>query len=411
MAKRPYPKIIKEDVVEIAKWMREVTRLRDEDIDDVVAQNLAIEDSATLYLKTLNVTPTVLPVNTDSTDGMAFGAYSVATDNDRAIAIGVGYASGEDSVAINTAGIADTPSDNAAHADWSFCQGYQNLISFTGSFVSGDWPYSVLMGGRRNIIEDSGQSMILSSVDCEINNNSDLAVIIGSDSCTIGNGTPSAFSTANFGIYSSMNSAVDDLSSLSVILGGTAATFVNSYECAIVSGISNTITNSSESAIIAGDSCSITGAANSLAYGIYGNATHSLQVAHGSGVNGMQSSQYIQVATTTNATPTEMFIISSGRMVIPTDSTWGFSILVTARRTDADNESATFEFKGCIDNTATVVALVGSVTKNIVARDTAAWDADATADNTHDALIITVTGQAAKTIKWCAHIRTVEITG
>ena len=49
-------------------------------------------------------------------------------------------------------------------------------------------------------------------------------------------------------------------------------------------------------------------------------------------------------------------------MWVDTDTTWAFDILIVARRTDADNESAAYEIKGCIDNNAGAVALVSAVT-------------------------------------------------
>ena len=85
--------------------------------------------------------------------------------------------------------------------------------------------------------------------------------------------------------------------------------------------------------------------------------------------------------------------------------------MVVARRVDADNESAAYEFVGCIDNNAGTTALVGSVTTTVVAEDTVGWDCAVTADNTNDALIITVTGEANKTIRWGARIELTEVTG
>lgn len=116
--------------------------------------------------------------------------------------------------------------------------------------------------------------------------------------------------------------------------------------------------------------------------------------------------------STSNATPTALFLNgSSTRMTIATDTTWTFSCFVTARRTDADNESAGYKLEGVVDNNAGTTALVGTVTTTILAEDTAAWDVAATADNTNDALIVTVTGETAKTIRWVAVCRTVEVTG
>lgn len=114
--------------------------------------------------------------------------------------------------------------------------------------------------------------------------------------------------------------------------------------------------------------------------------------------------------TTTNATGTD-FPSGGGLLTIPTDTTTGFSVHIVARRTDADDESALYQMQGCIDNNAGTVALVGSVTKTVVAEDTAAWDVSAIADNSNKALTLRVTGEASKTIAWQAHVRLFEITG
>jgi hypothetical protein len=130
-------------------------------------------------------------------------------------------------------------------------------------------------------------------------------------------------------------------------------------------------------------------------------------------VSGVQAVDYYLTGATANATPTEIFIggVSNTRMGIPSDSTVGFEIKITARRTDADNESAFYTLTGCIDNNAGTTALVGSVTKVVVAEDTAGWDVAATADNTNDALALTVTGALSTTVRWYAHARLFEVVG
>lgn len=118
--------------------------------------------------------------------------------------------------------------------------------------------------------------------------------------------------------------------------------------------------------------------------------------------------------STTTATPAELFTNgSSERMVLPNDTTWAFSCLVTARRTDADGEGAGYKLEGVIDRqtNAASTALIGAVTTTTLAEDNAAWDVAATADTTNGALIITVTGEASKTIRWVASCRTAETTG
>lgn len=54
---------------------------------------------------------------------------------------------------------------------------------------------------------------------------------------------------------------------------------------------------------------------------------------------------------------------------------------------------------------------MGGITKTALAEDTAAWDVDVLADDANDALVIKVTGEAAKTINWVARVTTAEVTG
>lgn len=88
-----------------------------------------------------------------------------------------------------------------------------------------------------------------------------------------------------------------------------------------------------------------------------------------------------------------------------------FDITNAARRTDADNESAAYKLEGCIDRNGATTALVGSVTKTVIAEDDADWDVTAEADDTNEALVIKVTGEAGKTIRWVARIELTEVNG
>jgi hypothetical protein len=126
-----------------------------------------------------------------------------------------------------------------------------------------------------------------------------------------------------------------------------------------------------------------------------------------------KTNQYVAKVSTANGTTTEMLVNGTQRLVLTNDSTWKFDIHVVARRTDADNESAAYTFEGCIDRngSAATTALVGTVLSTVVAEDTAAWAVTVDADTTNGALRIQVTGEAAKTIRWVAFVRTVEVTG
>lgn len=125
-----------------------------------------------------------------------------------------------------------------------------------------------------------------------------------------------------------------------------------------------------------------------------------------------QTSTLVARTATTNATPAPLFLDgTSARITIADDTTWAFVVTVVARRTDANNESAAYQFLGCIDRNGGTTALVGSVTKTVIAEDSAAWDCNVTADDTNDALVVTVTGEAGKSIRWVARVELVEATG
>ena len=119
---------------------------------------------------------------------------------------------------------------------------------------------------------------------------------------------------------------------------------------------------------------------------------------------------------TTDATQSELSGDTSApgsttRISIDSDSSYTFSGLVIARRTDADNESAGYKIEGVIDNNAGTTAFVGTPTVTVLAEDTAAWDVVVEADNTNDALVIKVTGEANKTIRWGAVVELMKISG
>ena len=98
-------------------------------------------------------------------------------------------------------------------------------------------------------------------------------------------------------------------------------------------------------------------------------------------------------------------------MALPSDSAWTYSCQVVARRADADNETAAYAFRGAIDNNAGTSALAGGVWQDILHEDTTAWSVALTADNTNDALVLTVTGEAAKTINWVGGCDLVQVSG
>jgi hypothetical protein len=127
----------------------------------------------------------------------------------------------------------------------------------------------------------------------------------------------------------------------------------------------------------------------------------------------VRASRFILFNETTDATVTDLFVDTGAtvRLTVALDSTMTFKGLVTARRTDADNESAGFKIEGVIDNNAGTVALVGSPLVASLGDDSFGWSVAITADDVGDSLSVKVTGEAAKTIRWSCVLETCEARG
>lgn len=199
----------------------------------------------------------------------------------------------------------------------------------------------------------------------------------------------------------------------STVAGGTGNT-ASGDTASIMGGSTNTA--SGAGAAVLGGIGNTASAEYSTALGARAVASHKGELAHAHGrfaADGdAQQSRVTLRNSTSNNTQTELFIDGASlRYTIPSDTTWAFTILIVARRTDADNESAAYRIEGCIDNNAGTTALVGTIAKTVIAEDNAGWDVDAQADNTNDALVVKVTGENAKTIRWVAGIWAVQVTG
>lgn len=159
---------------------------------------------------------------------------------------------------------------------------------------------------------------------------------------------------------------------------------------------------------------------NSIALGdgaaatLYGAKT----IANGSfaTVGDAQTSILVARRTTTTNVATELFLdgnTATQSMILSNDTSWAFRIHVIARRTDVDNQSASYQFLGTIDRNATAgsTALVGAVSKTVVAEDVGAWNCNVNANATNGSLRILATGATGSTIRWVARVELVEVTG
>jgi len=242
------------------------------------------------------------------------------------------------------------------------------------------------------------------------------STVAGGDSNTAG-GTSSAVaggSSINLSSTAARSDYAGSVGGLSNTLGTTAPARFSG----LLAGRLNTI-QADYAAVLGGRECTIPSNGEAAVASGYGAKVHTAgQQAHSGGyfvaAGDAQTSVIVARRQTTDATPTELRVNSTlgSRILFPMDSTWLFIILVVARRTDADDESAGYRLEGVMDrNTAGSPLLVGTVTKTILAEDSAAWDVNVVADATNGALQILVTGESAKTINWVARLTLVEVTG
>ncbi len=260
---------------------------------------------------------------------------------------------------------------------------------------------SVVIGGHRNTASNTNSTALGGLVN----------TASGVCSVTVGGASNTASGDASFATgRSAIASGVSSFAGG----GGSGSGSTASGDHSFAFGQRNTA--SGTHALAFGADCE---AASSFAIGVAAKSTQARQLAHASGqfsvVGDAQYERYVVYRVTTNATPAELAAAgtpaTTTRIAIANDSTYAFEALVVARRTDADNESAGYKITGVIDNNAGTTALVGTPTVTVLAEDTAAWDIAVTADNTNDALVFTVTGENAKTIRWVATVHLTKVTG
>jgi hypothetical protein len=180
------------------------------------------------------------------------------------------------------------------------------------------------------------------------------------------------------------------------------------------------------STVVGGSLNTANGDFSSILGGQYGN-TRSISgytvfpasdspIADATGVS--QSGLLILGAQTTDATATVLrsnveTATTNNQVILPNNSAYYFKGSITAGVTGAGN-SAMWSFEGGIKRGASAAStvLVGTPVLNLVAQDAGAstWVVALTADTTNGGLTVTVTGQAATTIRWVAKVETTEMT-
>jgi hypothetical protein len=124
-----------------------------------------------------------------------------------------------------------------------------------------------------------------------------------------------------------------------------------------------------------------------------------------------QAGLFVLRASTTNATATVLATDSGGtptteQIIVPTDAAYAFHGTIVAKQSGSANAAA-WKVEGLIVNNGGTTTLINSATT--VLDNTPSWGMALSADNTNNALAITVTG-AAVNIRWVATIHTSEVT-
>jgi len=149
---------------------------------------------------------------------------------------------------------------------------------------------------------------------------------------------------------------------------------------------------------------------NAKTYNIYQHAKASCGFSNPGELGEAQYTNIIARKETEDNTPFMLLVGEEGYVNLAANKMNTFRVLVVAA-SDGNTEGAAYEFKGLIkkDATSASTAVIGSVTKTVIAESVSAWDAAVTADTTNGALAITVTGEAEKVVRWVAFIELVEV--
>lgn len=118
---------------------------------------------------------------------------------------------------------------------------------------------------------------------------------------------------------------------------------------------------------------------------------------------------YALRGTTTNATPTGLRQDDedNSKLVIPGNTAWAFTIQIVAAKNDGSNVNV-YWFRGRLKNVAGTVSMSSSLFGDEL-EDAAGWSVALSADDTDNALAVTVTGAASTTINWTARVDVTQV--
>jgi len=284
-----------------------------------------------------------------ATSSVAFGDGAIATGTS-AVAIGTSRATTQDSVAI---AITNNTTTYGAKTSIAIAIGYMNISSGLGATTAG--------GGVNTATLD-------------------YASVLG------------GYGNSATGVYST-------------VLGGTGSTASGSYS-GVVSGFIN-LASGAYSAVIGG-AYGVASVAGKVAFPSVSNAA-----------GAYQSCKMTLFGSTSSATPltikSDLNVAGTiNQLVLSNYSSMTVRGQVIAQRkgSESTTSSAGWKFDAVIRRGANAAstALVAAVTPTLISADAdaAAWTIAVTADTTNGALAVTVTGEAAKNIRWVCTLESTE---
>jgi hypothetical protein len=294
-------------------------------------------------------------------DGAAYGYYAtIGTSGTRAVSLGHSYANGNDSFSAvidnNTSSYGATGANSIAIGKQAKASSNE-AVAIGGNFQTASSLYASTIGGTFNTNQGSR------------------AIIAGGQSNTIS-------TAAQYGV--------------------------------IVGGNNNNVTG--DRGVIVGGSHNEANANHTFATGEYAKAAEIGKLARATGrfsADGdAQGGQFILRADTTDATATVLTTnnataSTNNQIVAASDTCITFDGTITAMQNGAQ-AYASWKIEGLLVNDGGTTTLANSATT--VIQNLSSWGMALSADNTNNALAITVTGEASHNIRWVANIRTTEVT-
>jgi len=149
---------------------------------------------------------------------------------------------------------------------------------------------------------------------------------------------------------------------------------------------------------------------NAKTYNIYQHAKASCGFSNPGEIGEAQYTNIIARGTTEDDSPLVLLVGEEQYVILMDNKMNAFRIMVVAA-SDDNSKGAAYEFKGLIkkDATSASTAIIGSITKTVIAESVSAWDVTVEADTSNGALKISVIGASETTIRWVAFVELVEV--